>query len=154
MIYENDPGSPDIILLLKKESENNDVGEGCLFQASFNFDSYAELIRSNRKRISDDVEVINDISKTGSVLIWGAGRIFDALVTYGQLEASPNIYVYDKFLSAVVSQINGFELVSPEKFRELVSDEVTVYVASRDYREEIKSECRAMGLDRIICFGG
>lgn len=154
VVYENDPSSPDIILLLKKESKNNDIGEGCLFQASFNFDSYAELIRSNRKKISDDVEAINDASKTGGVLIWGAGRIFDALVNYGQLEAGPNIYVYDKFLSAVVSELNGFELVSPEKFNELVSDKVTVYVASRDYREEIKSECGAMGLDRIICFGG
>lgn len=154
VIYENDPSSPDVILLLKKESESSDGGEDCLFQASFDFDSYAELIRSNRKKISNDVKAINDASNTDGVLIWGAGRIFDALVSYGQLQAGPNIYVYDKFLSAVVSQLNGFELISPEKLRDLVSDKVTVYVASRDYREEIKSECRAMGLNRIICFGG
>jgi hypothetical protein len=85
--------------------------------------------------------------------VWGGGRIFDALVTFGELNKNDIHLVIDKFLSAYVNQIRGYELHSPSILENEDPNSVLVYIASRDYAREIMAEARTYGVDDFIVFG-
>ena len=81
------------------------------------------------------------------------GRILDGLVRFGGLDLSKVHMVVDKFLSAYVNQLHGCKLESPRALEKEDPDEVLVYIASRDYADEIRAEAQAMGVKSFIQFG-
>ncbi len=70
--------------------------------------------------------------------IWGAGRLFDSLVTYGKFDASTLTLLVDKHLQAHVSQRHGCTLVGPEGLAD--SKPGVVIIMSRDFASEIAAE--------------
>jgi hypothetical protein len=72
------------------------------------------------------------------VAVWGAGRLFDSLVTYGKLPTDALTVLIDKHLKAHVSERHGFALMGPEALAETNSG--VVVVMSRDFATEIAAE--------------
>ena len=72
------------------------------------------------------------------VAVWGAGRLFDSLVTYGKLPTEALTVLNDKHLKAHVSERHGFALAGPESLAE--ANAGVVVVMSRDFATEIAAE--------------
>ncbi len=72
------------------------------------------------------------------VAVWGAGRLFDSLVTYGKLPTDALTVLIDKHLKAHVSERHGFALTGPESLAE--ANPGVVVVMSRDFASEIAAE--------------
>jgi hypothetical protein len=84
------------------------------------------------------------------VAIWGAGRIFDSLVTHGGLAASSLALLVDTHLKAHVADRFGCPLRGPEDLRTAKLD--VVIVMSRAFAGEISREARRLvpGADVIL----
>jgi SAM-dependent methyltransferase len=72
------------------------------------------------------------------VAMWGAGRLFDSLVTYGRFDASALTILIDKHLKAHVGERHGCTLTGPEDLAEARPG--VVVVMSRDFAGEIAAE--------------
>jgi len=72
------------------------------------------------------------------VAMWGAGRLFDSLVSYGHFDASALTLLVDKHLKAHVGERHGFALSGPEALAAANPD--VVVVMSRDFANEIAQE--------------
>jgi SAM-dependent methyltransferase len=70
--------------------------------------------------------------------MWGAGRLFDSLVTYGKFDASILTLLVDKHLQAHVGERHGCLLAGPEGLAD--SKPGIVIVMSRDFASEIAAE--------------
>ncbi len=72
------------------------------------------------------------------VAMWGAGRLFDSLVTYGRFDATGLTLLVDKHLKAHVGTRHGCALNGPETLA--AADPGVVVVMSRDFASEIAAE--------------
>jgi SAM-dependent methyltransferase len=72
------------------------------------------------------------------VAMWGAGRLFDSLVTYGRFDASALTVLIDKHLKAHVGERHGCTLTGPEDLAG--ANPGVVVVMSRDFASEIAAE--------------
>ncbi len=72
------------------------------------------------------------------VAMWGAGRLFDSLVTYGRFDATGLTLLVDKHLKAHVGERHGCALTGPETLA--AADPGVVVVMSRDFASEIAAE--------------
>lgn len=157
--YSGEPQEADLVLLLKKNSaeishEKFSVIDPALPQNSrLAIAGYKENIHRNRAALKDSAERLNEAAGRYKVVVWGGGRIFDALVRFGGLNLK-NIYlVVDKFLFRYVQELHGCKLESPRALEAEDPQTVLVYIASRDYADEIRAEASAMGITRFIQFG-
>jgi SAM-dependent methyltransferase len=72
------------------------------------------------------------------VAMWGAGRLFDSLVTYGRFDARALTVLVDKHLKAHVGERHGCALTAPEDLAR--ANPGVVVVMSRDFASEIAAE--------------
>ena len=72
------------------------------------------------------------------VAMWGAGRLFDSLVTYGRFDATALTVLVDKHLKAHVGERHGCTLTGPEDLAQ--ANPGVVVVMSRDFASEIAAE--------------
>ncbi len=72
------------------------------------------------------------------VAMWGAGRLFDSLVTHGRFDATMLTLLIDKHLTAHVGERHGCTLAGPEALAG--ADPGVVVVMSRDFAGEIADE--------------
>jgi SAM-dependent methyltransferase len=72
------------------------------------------------------------------VAMWGAGRLFDSLVTHGRFDTSALTLLIDKHLKAHVGERHGCTLTGPEALAG--ANPGVVVVMSRDFASEIASE--------------
>jgi SAM-dependent methyltransferase len=72
------------------------------------------------------------------VAMWGAGRLFDSLVTYGKFDATALTVLIDKHLKAHVGARHGCTLTGPEDLAG--ANPGVVVVMSRDFATEIAAE--------------
>ncbi|HEY4943992.1 MAG TPA: class I SAM-dependent methyltransferase [Rhizomicrobium sp.] len=72
------------------------------------------------------------------VAMWGAGRLFDSLVTYGRFDATALTILIDKHLRAHVGERHGCTLTGPENLAQ--ANPGVVVVMSRDFASEIAAE--------------
>ena len=61
--------------------------------------------------------------------------------------------VVDKFLSLYVDEISGYKLRNPSILAGEDMDSILVYIASRDYADEIRKEARSYGVNHFLEFG-
>jgi SAM-dependent methyltransferase len=156
IIDQNSHDNSDVVFMLQKpEISRARECTGLDSQVSevFDFAAYRQKLKQNRQAISSHADLLMAKSKNKNVVIWGGGRIFDALVRFGAVEPSDRLYVYDKFLSGVTESLNGFKLISREKLQELAQTDCLIYVASRDYRDEIIAEAKLLGCSAFLVFG-
>lgn len=143
-------GESEIDSLCQADQKHN------LISASFDLiRHYQATIKANRMALKQTVRFIHEQARSKRVVIWGAGRIFDSLVEYGQLRASLLAGVVDKYLVNFVDTVHGCPLLSPARLPELAPD--LVIIASRSFFEEIKKElltlypgCSLLSLDDLL----
>ena len=76
-----------------------------------------------------------------------------SIVSFGNLNPN-NIYmVIDKYLSLYVDEISGYKLRHPSVLLKEDVDSILVYIASRNYANEIKKEAETYGISNFIVFG-
>jgi len=80
--------------------------------------------------------------------MWGAGRLFDSLVTYGKFDASQLSLLVDKHLQAHVAERHGCTLTGPERLADTKPG--VVVVMSRDFANEIAAEVGKLTPDAEI----
>jgi SAM-dependent methyltransferase len=157
IIYAGSPKGPEVIFLLKKinvtveEFEKQTIHN--LNQKLVSFEQYKINIIKNRSKLNAASKYLKEKSKDKKIVIWGAGRIFDALIKFGKLDASVIDLVLDKYLYKYVSKIQGCNLNSPDVLIKENMNEIFLFVASRDYADEIVSEAKNMGVKNILVFG-
>jgi len=76
------------------------------------------------------------------VAVWGAGRIFDSVVRYGQLLPGSLTLLVDTHLKAHVAERFGCPLASPEELAKAKPD--VVVIMSRGFADEIAREARRL----------
>ena len=74
------------------------------------------------------------------VAIWGAGRIFDSLVTHGNLLTGALALIVDSHLKNYVSERHGLPLAGPDELSRAKPD--VIIVMSRSFAGEIAQEAR------------
>jgi len=114
---------------------------------------YAEDIHYNRGALKESARLLNEAGGRYKVVIWGGGRIFDALVRFGRLDMSKIYLVVDKYLHRYVTTLHGCRLASPDVLSQDAPDTLLIYIASRDYADEIRAEAETIGITRFIQFG-
>jgi SAM-dependent methyltransferase len=72
------------------------------------------------------------------VAIWGAGRLFDSLVSHGRFDASTLTLLIDKHLAVHMRERHGCALSGPESLADAKPG--VVVVMSRDFAHEIAEE--------------
>ena len=113
---------------------------------------YANDIHLNRAAMKQSARRLNEAGDLYKVVIWGGGRIFDALVRFGELDMSKVYLLVDKYLHRYVDTLYGCRLTSPDTLRREAPETLLLYIASRDYADEIYTEASAMGITNFIRF--
>jgi len=98
---------------------------------------YQTRLKSNRDKLRNAAARISAMGNS-RVAVWGAGRIFDSLVTFGGLDPGSVCALFDRELPRYVDRVHGLRVLFPDRLPE-VSPEVLV-VASRAYFEEIREQ--------------
>ena len=157
--YAGKPEDPEVMLLLEKVSDDDVDLNFTPKDAYLAEKSRAEVIgysldiRRNREAMRKSVRQLNAAAERFRVFIWGGGRIFDALVRFGGLDTKKIDLVLDKYLHRYVSTVHEVPLASPKALCKMNPDKILVYIASRDYADEIRAEASAMGITHFIQFG-
>jgi SAM-dependent methyltransferase len=76
------------------------------------------------------------------VAIWGAGRLFDALVTHGGYAPGSLALLIDKHLSSFVSERFGVRVASPDALASIKPE--VIVIMSRRFADEIAAEAKAL----------
>lgn len=113
---------------------------------------YQSNILENRGNLIRSTQQIEAAAKEYKVVIWGAGRILDALVEFGKLDLDCIHTVVDKHLSAYVSEIYNRPLAHPDQLTEESTENILVYIASRNYAAEIQEQAEQLGLKHFMHF--
>ena len=157
--YAGNPTGADIILLLKKVRSTNSTNKFKSLDVSFSLEvkdvvkRYSKNIINNRLDLKNSSEKLRIAAQVKKVVVWGGGRIFDALVTFGELDENDIYLVIDKFLVSYVSEISGYKLSPPNVLENEDVNSIVVYIASRNYADEIMAEARTYGINDFIVFG-
>lgn len=157
--YAGSPQEHEIIFLLRKiggtleEQIFLPLNSSLVNQNKDNISNYHLKILRNRESLKESVERLNKASLSNKIVIWGGGRIFDALVRFGHLDVSRVYMIVDKYLHRYVKDLYGRPLMSPDALVDLDTRNILVYVASREYAVEIEEEARKLGVKEFISFG-
>ena len=112
---------------------------------------YETALRNNHRKLQRAARRLEDLANQGRrIAIWGAGRIFDALMTEGELDPAAISALLDKRLPDFVDQVHGLPIRKPESIADATPD--LVVIMSREYADEIGRELDRYlpGCDRLV----
>lgn len=111
---------------------------------------YKLHLNKNLKKLPEIGHKLNELQLRQKIVIWGAGRIFDALVRYGKLKTDRIDYLIDTYLSVSPGQVHGIKVVEPGILRQFSPDAAVVLATSSV--EEIQKTLLRYGIWKIIKF--
>lgn len=118
-VVANKTDDYNIVLLCEKQVE------------SFSLDDYAATLKANREKLVEKSSKLNKMFLEKKVVIYGATRIFDAMIKYGNLEYKNAYYVVDDFSP----------LENIHKFDKIVTDPPdVVIILARSSIDKIKNK--------------
>ena len=100
--------------------------------------SYDHTFKGNRSELNSVTDYLNNLCKKNKCTFWGAGRIFDGIINYGNLDLRNINGLVDKYLYKYIDSVHGVEIHPPEDLLKLNPE--YVFICSRDYFSEIKKE--------------
>jgi len=116
---------------------------------------YEETMSRNTAGIRQVGKMLNDLTLERSVVVWGAGRLFDVLIRVGLLNAEKLSGVIDSHLAPLTPSVHGCELKRPDDLIALNPE--VVLITSRTYFSEISKEvqeripkCQIIGLVQLL----
>lgn len=112
---------------------------------------YGPRLSENRallRRLVD--EKLRPLGQRQKVAYWGAGRIFDALVKYGGLQAENVYMLVDRHLHGIVAQTHGVAIDKPERLR--IREPQVCVVLGRSGEEAMARAAYAFGVRHVLKF--
>jgi hypothetical protein len=139
LIFAEDD-SYNIVIIASKKNKTNKI----------TINKYKEILINNHQNIRKVADEIHDMCNTQKVALYGASKIYDALVTHGNLDTKKPIYVVDDYLFGYIDQVHGRELSKSEL---LTSDNVDVVILlTRSATQELIEKLKQKGIKNIIEF--
>jgi SAM-dependent methyltransferase len=111
---------------------------------------YAARLPAARARLKQVAEKLDALTSRQRVVIWGAGRIFDALVRFGGFNPARVKYLIDTYLAPHVSQVHGVQLATPDRLRLDTPD--VVVVLARSSAGDIERLARKYGVRHVVAY--
>lgn len=111
---------------------------------------YECRLAENRLRLSSVASKLYEFMGRQKVVLWGAGRIFDALVRYGNLHTDRISGLVDSYLSKILPEVHGVAIRKPEFLRTAQPD--VVIVLARSSTSEIVKAARRFGVRHVVTF--
>jgi SAM-dependent methyltransferase len=136
-----DPKDKSNLFFVARKSGPAPIGMGIdLDEADYARDLMAIYVANRARNMAALTAVAVELYKMAPrrVAMWGAGRLFDSLVTHGRFDTSSLTLLIDKHLKAHVAERHGCTLTGPEALAE--ANPGVVVVMSRDFASEIASE--------------
>ena len=139
IIFNEDDGYNIIVLCKKINKDQNKYLE-----------SYTTNLKENRLKLIKIVKHIHSLCENKKVAIYGASKIYDALVRFGNLDTSKLEYIVDDYLYGYIDavhnrQINKSDILSPDN-----TD--IVLLLTRSSTSELEEKIKQIGIDNIINF--
>jgi SAM-dependent methyltransferase len=120
-------------------------------QAQFRMISeYIERLSTNRSLLKEVAREIESIATRSKVAFWGGGRIFDALVRFGDLDTSKVLYAVDTFIGRYLPRFHGLEIVLPQKLTTNRPD--CVILLARSSVADILEMLKRAEVSRVVLF--
>jgi 2-polyprenyl-3-methyl-5-hydroxy-6-metoxy-1,4-benzoquinol methylase len=153
ILKKNIKGNELQYLLIRDDNSKNNVHKNkikCYFDKKNSLSIYKKQILLNREKLKIKTNEIKDLIKKGhKIVFWGAGRIFDGLVSMGGIDPANNIRLVDKILYKFFDKLHGFKLIKPSDLNFLEKKSILV-VCSREYKLEIIKEAKKFKFRKII----
>ncbi len=111
---------------------------------------YKTLLEKNREKLKEAAEKLEAFMKRQKVVLWGAGRIFDALVRYGGLSTEHIYSLVDSYLAPLLPAVHGVPIKSPQSLRLLEPD--VVIILAKTSTSDIEAQARKFGIRHVIKF--
>ena len=111
---------------------------------------YKNQILKNREKLrikTNEIKVM--LNRGHKVVFWGAGRIFDGLVSIGDINPSDQIRLVDKILYKFFNKLHGFKLIKPTDLNTYEKKTILI-VCSRGYKTEIIKQAKKYKFKKII----
>ena len=151
VVSKNEENEPEIKLLLKKNNSDKTIMSkkiSKLGDSSLNFiDNYSVNIIKERNNIINAVKKIES-KFNDKIICWGAGRIFDGLISIGRLNPNKIVYLVDKYLYKYFKDFYGVKLNSLSILKN-VNKSIPILVCSFEYFDEIKKQASKLGFNNI-----
>lgn len=110
-------------------------------------DDYRNSFSSNIYALRQVGDFINNNLKQKRIVFWGAGRIFDSLMKYGNINRQIIVGVIDKYLSDYMNNVHGFTLKKPTDLHGLKAE--VIVILSREYADEILREIKQYHIENV-----
>ena len=155
LVYENSVEDKyNITLLFKKSSIKSDLivqDENLYKLHKSNILQYQTNLEDNRRILKDLVEnKLNPLLERQKVGIWGAARIFDALVKYGKLNIEKVGILVDGHLWDKMDEAHGLKIHRPEYLR--VYEPQVVLILARSAEEKLAKRANLFGVRHVVRF--
>ena len=112
---------------------------------------YQTNLEDNRRILKDLVEnKLNPLLERQKVGIWGAARIFDALVKYGKLNIEKVGILVDGHLWDKMDEAHGLKIHRPEYLR--VYEPQVVLILARSAEEKLAKRANLFGVRHVVRF--
>lgn len=109
---------------------------------------YERKLSHNRLRLVEVADKLYEFMGRQKVVLWGAGRIFDALVQYGNLRTDRIFGLVDSYLAKILQEVHGVPIRMPDSLRRAQPD--VVVVLAKSSAEEIARTARRFGVRHVI----
>jgi len=136
ILYKEDDGF-NIVFLCKLKSPSSD-----LFQTYFN---NKENNRVALKKVAQQIEQFES-----PIMLYGASKIYDALIRLGGLSLDSIDYVVDDYLQGYINDAHGKPLTSLDDLNP--SEINTVVLLTRSATPDLKNKLTSIGYSNIECF--
>ncbi len=112
------------------------------------FEQYKLRLKKNREKLRQAADKISFLIGRQKVAFWGAGRQFDALVRFGNLDTSKINFLVDEYLWKYMNSVHGVVIQHPTELKKY-QPEVLVVLA-RASSDEIVRNARQFGIKNVI----
>ncbi|HSA83517.1 MAG TPA: class I SAM-dependent methyltransferase [Patescibacteria group bacterium] len=150
---EKDTDVSNITLLLQKKGDQKNFVAKDKKLALKNkklIKTYKTLLSENKKKLKEVSDKLYSFMDRQKVVLWGGGRIFDALIKYGELKTDKIMLLVDDYLSKYVSEVHGVKLHTSQSLR-LANPDVVIILA-KNATEEIYQKVKKFGIRHVVRF--
>ena len=111
---------------------------------------YEQALTRNREKLKPIAERLNAFMDRQRVAFWGGGRLFDALVRFGDLDTGKVHVLVDAYLSKYLTEVHGVKLYGPDKLRS--ADPQVLVILAKSSAADIAKQARRYGINNVISF--
>jgi len=113
-------------------------------------DTYRATLTANHLKMQEAAEKIHALCETHRVALYGASKIYDALVVHGQLDTKKPTHIVDDYLFGYIDQVHGRLLTKSET---VTLDTVDIVILlTRSATSTLLQKLKDKGITTVIEF--